>query len=71
LAQLLGILRIYWRLVRPKEWLFPGRHATAPIDVQVLYSACRYAAGIDKRVTVHTRIGRSMTAVSGASSAVR
>jgi integrase/recombinase XerD len=56
-SQLLRILRTYWRLARPKEWLFPGRDGTAPIDVQVLYSACRsarVAAGIDKRVTVHT-----------------
>ena len=56
-AQLLRILRVYWRLARPKEWLFPGRDGAGPIDVQVLYSACRsarVAAGIDKRVTVHT-----------------
>ena len=56
-AQLLRILRVYWRLAKPNNWLFPGRDATAPIDVQVLYSACRsacIAAGIDKRVTVHT-----------------
>ena len=56
-AQLLRILRVYWRLARPKEWLFPGRDGAGPIDVQVLHSACRSAraaAGIDKRVTVHT-----------------
>jgi site-specific recombinase XerD len=56
-AQLLAILRVYWRLARPEVWLFPGRDKTKPIDVQVLYSACRSAcnaAGIDKRVTVHT-----------------
>jgi site-specific recombinase XerD len=56
-AQLLGILRIYWRLARPAEWLFPGREESKPIDVQVLHSACRsarIAAGLDKRVTVHT-----------------
>ncbi len=56
-AQLLRILRIYWRLAKPQGWLFPGRDANRPIDVQVLYSACRSAraaAGIDKRVTVHT-----------------
>src|SRR3979490_645345 len=27
-AQLLGILRTYWRLARPKHWLFPRRHET-------------------------------------------
>jgi integrase/recombinase XerD len=53
--QLLNILRTYWRLARPEDWLFPGRDG--PIDVQVLYSACRSAcaaAGLGKRVTVHT-----------------
>ena len=56
-VQLLDILRIYWRLARPRQWLFPGREETKPIDVQVLYAACRSAseaAGLDKRVTVHT-----------------
>ena len=56
-AQLLAILRTYWRLARPRHWLFPGRDEAKPIDVQVLHSACRSAraaAGIDKRVTVHT-----------------
>ena len=56
-VQLLGILRTYWRLAKPKDWLFPGRDKSGPIDVQVLYSACRsarVAAGLGKRVTVHT-----------------
>ena len=56
-VQLLAILRTYWRLARPGHWLFPGRDESKPIDVQVLHSACRSAraaAGIDKRVTVHT-----------------
>jgi site-specific recombinase XerD len=56
-AQLLGILRTYWRLARPKHWLFPGRDDTKPIDVQGLHAACRSAcaaAGLAKRVTVHT-----------------
>jgi integrase len=56
-AQLLGILRTYWRLARPQRWLFPGRDETKPIDVQVLHAACRSAcaaAGLDKHATVHT-----------------
>ncbi|MEX2430789.1 MAG: tyrosine-type recombinase/integrase, partial [Dehalococcoidia bacterium] len=56
-AQLLGILWTYWRLARPAHWLFPGRAANKPIDVQVLSAACRsarIAAGLDKRATVHT-----------------
>ncbi len=56
-AQLLGILRIYWRLARPTCWLFPGRDETKPLDIQVLHAACRSAcaaAGLAKHVTVHT-----------------
>lgn len=55
--QLLSILRTYWRLARPKVWLFPGRDGMKPIDVQVLHAACRSAAkaaGLAKRVSVHT-----------------
>ncbi len=39
------------------DWLFPGRDETKPLDVQVLHAACRSAcaaAGLTKRVTVHT-----------------
>src|SRR3546814_11418683 len=56
-AQLLAILRTYWRLARPERWLFPGCDASKPVDVQVLHAACRSArkaAGLDQRVTVHT-----------------
>jgi len=56
-AQLLGILRTYWRLARPKNWLFPGRDPANPIEVNVLHAACRSAcaaSGLAKRVTVHT-----------------
>lgn len=55
--QLLGILRSYWRLVRPERWLFPGRDSEHPIGPTVLHAACRSAcaaAGLSKRVTVHT-----------------
>jgi integrase/recombinase XerD len=55
--QLLTILRGYWRLARPRHWLFPGRDEDRPIDPQVLHAACRSActaAGLAKRVTVHT-----------------
>jgi integrase/recombinase XerD len=56
-ATLLAILRSYWRLARPAQWLFPGRSPDKPIDVQVLHAACRSAAkaaGLTKRVSVHT-----------------
>jgi site-specific recombinase XerD len=55
--QLLTILRGYWRLARPRQWLFPGRDESRPVDPQVLHAACRSAckaAGLAKRVTVHT-----------------
>jgi site-specific recombinase XerD len=55
-AQLLDILRIYWRLARPTDWLFPGR-SEGPINVTVLHAACRSAAkgaGLTKKVSVHT-----------------
>lgn len=54
---LLAILRSYWRLARPSEWLFPGRGPDKPMDVQVLHAACRSAAkraGLTKKVSVHT-----------------
>jgi integrase/recombinase XerD len=56
-AQLLTLLRDYWRAERPKDWLFPGPDPSKPITVRSLQRACRKAAGIarlDKRVTVHT-----------------
>jgi site-specific recombinase XerD len=55
--QLLTILRGYWRLVKPGQWLFPGRDGNRPIDPQVLHAACHSAhkaAGLAKGVTVHT-----------------
>jgi len=42
-AQLLGILRAYWRLARPTIYLFPGRDEEHPIDPTVLHAACRSA----------------------------
>src|SRR5437660_9904156 len=55
-AQLLQILRAYWRLARPGLWLFPGREAGEPISVAALQDACRTAtrrAELSKPVTVH------------------
>lgn len=56
-AELLGILRSYWRLARPRTFLFPGRDPDKPIEPTVLNAACRSAVaatGLSKRVTVHT-----------------
>jgi integrase/recombinase XerD len=55
--QLLDILRAYWRLARPVQWLFPGQDGEHPIHPAVLHAACRSAcaaADLAKRVTVHT-----------------
>jgi integrase/recombinase XerD len=57
--QLLGLLRAYWRLARPKPrtWLFPGRDPDRPLHPQVLHTVCavaREVANLDKRVTPHT-----------------
>ena len=55
--QLLGILRRYGRLARPRTFLFPGRDGARSIDPTVLHAACRSAvkaAGLTKRVTLHT-----------------
>ena len=55
--QLLGILRAYWRFARPPRYLFPGRDDDHPVSTTVLHAACRSAAkaaGLAKRVTIHT-----------------
>src|SRR5687768_2472505 len=56
-AQLLQILRTYWRLARPARWLFPGRELDQPVSVATLQEACRVAsraAALSKPVTMHT-----------------
>jgi len=55
--QLLQILRTYWRLARPGQWLFPGHDPAEPVSVATLQEACRQAArraDLSKPVTVHT-----------------
>lgn len=55
--ELLGILRTYWTFTRPKRFLFPGRDQGTALSVTVLHAACRSAraaAGIAKKVSVHT-----------------
>jgi integrase/recombinase XerD len=56
-AQLLVMLRAYWREARPKHWLFPGRGEVRPLDASTLQWACRNArkaAKLGKPVAVHT-----------------
>ena len=54
--KLLDTLRNYWRIVRPKEWLFPGYFAR-PITTHAVEHACRQArlrAGISKPISPHS-----------------
>jgi integrase/recombinase XerD len=37
---LLELLRAYWKLARPKEWLFPGRPPTRPIARASIHKVC-------------------------------
>lgn len=55
--QLLRLLRAYWAASRPQGWLFPGRDPVNPLTPRQLNRACHaaaQAAGIDKRVSLHT-----------------
>jgi site-specific recombinase XerD len=54
---LLDLLRQWWRIARPKGWLFPGRVPGQPLTTRQLNRAVHRAAqraGIDKRVGLHT-----------------
>jgi integrase/recombinase XerD len=54
---LLAILRTNRKRTRPETYLLSGRGGERPIDPTGLYAACRAAveaAGLTKRVTVHT-----------------
>jgi integrase/recombinase XerD len=59
--KLLETLRVYWRWMRPKTYLFPGtvhhRRADIPISTNTVWHACRsaaQAAGITKRLSPHS-----------------
>lgn len=59
-ATLLETLRVYYRWMRPKTWLFPGTiqnwRADKPITPKVVWDACREAAKrakLEKRVSPH------------------
>ncbi len=56
-AHLLQLLRFYWKASRPQGWLFPGQNPVNPLTTRQLRRACHaaaQAAGIDKRVSLHT-----------------
>jgi len=59
--KLLETLRVYWRWMKPKTYLFPGTvknwRADVPITTKAPWEACREAAqraGITKHVSPHT-----------------
>jgi integrase/recombinase XerD len=54
---LLDLLRQWWRVKRPRGWLFPGQQPAQPITTRQLNRACKAAAEtakLDKRVSMHT-----------------
>ncbi len=54
--RLLTLLREYWKLQCPTDWLFPGTKAGTHIQPATIREICRDAArlaGIDKHVTPH------------------
>jgi integrase/recombinase XerD len=54
---LLHLLRAWWRVARPRGWLFPGRNPVQPMTTRQLNRACHAAAeaaGIEKNVSPHT-----------------
>jgi len=55
-TRLLEVLRDYWKLVRPRGWLFPGRPSNKPIDratVNRMLHKVQKVAGITGRVYPH------------------
>jgi site-specific recombinase XerD len=55
--RLLAILRSYWKIARPRPYLFPGRQADQPISprtVQKAVGRARAAAGLNKGVRPHS-----------------
>ncbi len=55
--RLLEALRSYWRVARPKTWLFPGDIPGQPVTRNAVELACRKAhsaAGIAKPITPHS-----------------
>ena len=54
---LLDILRAWWRVKRPRGWLFPGQQPSDPLTARQLnrvVHAAATAARLTKRVSMHT-----------------
>src|SRR6476619_4065327 len=55
--RLLAVLREYWKLQRPRPYLFPGRPPDRPISVRTVQMVCGRALkalGLSKHVDMHT-----------------
>jgi len=53
----LEILRLYCKMCKPSEWLFPGKNPSEPVSIsaiQRVFQASILRAGIKKRASVHT-----------------
>ena len=56
-ARVLTLLRQYYKVQRPMDWLFPGTKAGTHMQAATIQQVCRDAAhlaGISKRITPHT-----------------
>jgi site-specific recombinase XerD len=55
-ARLLDELRAYWKIDRPRPWLFPGRDPQRPMSdetARAIFSRAKAKAGIHKRGSLH------------------
>jgi len=55
--RLLEVLRAYWRLAKPKDWLFPGYPPTRPVTVDTardVFHRAREKAGLPQGYTPHS-----------------
>jgi integrase/recombinase XerD len=55
--KLLEILRAWWRVAKPKGWLFPGHRVDGSLTSDAVEQACRKAhrcCGIAKPITPHS-----------------
>jgi site-specific recombinase XerD len=54
---LLALLRTYWKVQRPREWLFPGKLPGQPITTDAVQFACKQAlrrSGLKKAISPHS-----------------
>jgi site-specific recombinase XerD len=54
--RLLIILRQYWKIQRPRPYLFPGRKPDQPISPRTVQMVCKRAlaaSGLSQRVNMH------------------